>query len=138
MYAVRIPRPEGAIQSNSAGNCIRFGSRGSSPNTERVGPHWWKGPRAQELEETPASAMIPGNCGSCPNASSCQAVSGDAPRIARWYPSPYRALRTVASAPVRLVFGSLYVPPMISTRPVRISSRRKPRSSGKAFQYGLR
>ncbi len=107
MYAVSSPRPEGAIQSNSAGNCMRFGSRGSSPKTDSVGPHWWNGPRAHELEVTPASAISPGNCGSCPKASSCQAVSGDAPMTPRWKPSPYRALRMVASAPVRLVLGSL-------------------------------
>ena len=30
----------------------------------QLGPHSWNGPRAHELDESPASAMIPGNCGS--------------------------------------------------------------------------
>ncbi len=71
MKLVSSARPLGAIQSNSIGNCMfGRGLAASSANGTRpgprtqFGPHSWNGPRAQELEVTPASAMIPGNCGS--------------------------------------------------------------------------
>ena len=48
-----------------------------------VGPHWWCGPRAHELDVSPASAAIPGNCGSWPNTSSSHAVAGSAPSTPR-------------------------------------------------------
>jgi hypothetical protein len=72
-----------------------------------IGPHWWNGPRAHELVVSPASAANPGNAGSCPNASSCQAVSGRPPNTSRWNPMPCTKFRIVVSGSVRLVFGSL-------------------------------
>src|SRR6185437_4580683 len=103
MYAVSSPDPSGESHSNSAGNCI---------SVLTAGPHWWNGPRAHDEEVSPACAISPGNPGSNPNASSIHADAGAAsatprPRIPRWNPIPYTALRIVVSAPVRLVFGSL-------------------------------
>ena len=95
MKLVSSERPLGEIQSNSIGNCIRGRSPAAiSANVIRAGPrtqfgpHSWNGPRAHELELRPASAMIPGNCGSWPKASNCQAVAGAPPRTSRWYPIP--------------------------------------------------
>ena len=99
-------------------------SPASPPGPVSIGPHWWNGPRAQDDEVSPASAMMPGNWGSCPNTSSCQAVCGSPPRTSRWKPTPYTAFRMVSSAPVRLVFGSFHVPPISSSRSSSSSWRR--------------
>src|ERR1700758_2017496 len=98
MYAGSRPEPSGESHSNSAGNCI---------SVLTAGPHWWNGPRAHDEEVSPACAISPGDPGSNPKASRIHADAGSAPRIPRWNPIPYTALRIVVSAPVRLVFGSL-------------------------------
>src|ERR1700744_6099996 len=102
MYEVSSPAPSGTSHSNSLANCIR-----RLPPSVPDGPYWWNGPRAQAEEVAPAAAISPGNPGACPNASSIQADRGSAPITSRGNPIPYTALRTVDSAPVRLVFGSL-------------------------------
>ncbi len=102
MYAVSSPCPSGEIHSNSVLNCIR-----RSPPSAPDGPHWWNGPRAHAEEVRPAAAISPGYPGSCPNASSIHALRGSPPNTSRWNPMPYTALRMMASAQIRLVFGSL-------------------------------
>ncbi len=113
-------------------------SPGGSAGVRCIGPHWWNGPRAHDDAVSPAPAHSPGNCGSCPKASSCQAVSGDPPSTSRCSPIPYARLRIVDSTEVRLVFGSLYAPPTSSHRPSASSRRRNARSAGTVSHHGLR
>ncbi|MCP2351616.1 hypothetical protein HD595_007738 [Nonomuraea roseoviolacea subsp. carminata] len=56
MKCVSTPSPDGAIHSNSLGNCMTRASSLAARKFFWIGPHWWNGPRAHALPVSPAAA----------------------------------------------------------------------------------